>query len=328
MTIDSCIEQPSGTNALVTYFDAIGVDISTQVKLVVGTHAHDDHIAGIGDLFKRAKEAKYVQSAALTSDEFFASVAADEDIERVLRQSVRSEFRAVVEELNLRSRPQAIAYATAQKTLWEVEPTGDHGATRVIALSPSDVAQYRSNQQLAAGMARAEDRMKLRPPDPNEASIALWLELGSSVILLGADLIIGPEGCGWKGILDGFDPQQKASLFKVPHHGSPNAHHEPVWSRLLETDPVALIAPFRPGRNPRPSSADVARILSFTPHGYTTAPSRIPVPSRSAQSAGKSLETVARNVRQPWGRVGHVQARRAEGASGWTVRFKEPARHL
>lgn len=43
--VDSCIAPRTREIPALEYLDQIGVDASTQVRLIVATHAHDDHFA-------------------------------------------------------------------------------------------------------------------------------------------------------------------------------------------------------------------------------------------------------------------------------------------
>src|ERR1035441_4808744 len=137
---------------------------------------------------------------------------------------------------------------------------------KVTALSPSHEAVTRMVRNLADAnvVTVGKPRHSFRG-DPNESSVALWIESLDNVVLLGADLLKGPSGCGWAGILSEFTPNERASLFKVPHHGAPNADEEMVWQKLLvPDDPVALLAPYRAGRHPRPDPSDRERICRRT----------------------------------------------------------------
>ena len=53
---------------VLNYLGQMGVDVSTQVKLVVGTHAHDDHIAGLSKVLGACNNATFVWSSALTKE--------------------------------------------------------------------------------------------------------------------------------------------------------------------------------------------------------------------------------------------------------------------
>jgi len=85
---------------------------------------------------------------------------------------------------------------------------------------------------MGARPVAGEERGRSRQ-DPNELAAAIWVETLNKRILLGADLLVGPSECGWDAVLASFHPEP-ASLFKIPHHGSPGADHPEVWSGLLD----------------------------------------------------------------------------------------------
>jgi len=80
-------------------------------------------------------------------------------------------------------------------------------------------------------------------------------------------------------VLEGFHPDERAEVFKVPHHGSPNADCPEVWRDLLKEEPFAILAPFPWGRG-LPQEADIARSKSRTPHVYCTARLVAKIPKR------------------------------------------------
>jgi hypothetical protein len=332
ITVDSCRNQATGEHALLDYFDAMGVDISEKLRLVIGTHAHDDHIAGLADLFSRAPDAQFVTSAAATTDEFFAVVEADADIERQIRQSVRAEYRQIFERVQVRGHfadgRQPLLNALQQRLLWSRQAREGMPGASVIALSPSDTAIQRSKRYLAEGSAKVGERKRLAAADPNEFAVALWVQFGDVTALLGADLIIGPEGCGWKAVLGSHGPSTRASIYKVPHHGSPNADHEAVWSDLLSDQVVSLVAPFRSGSVIRPSDTDIDRIVEKSSTAFITAQPKPPAPSKATKRARASLSGVATNVRDPFGHIGHVRARATPPSEEWDVVLVDPAHQL
>ena len=57
LIVDSCVDQIDRSNPALRYLESIGVDLSADVRMVVGTHAHDDHIAGISEIFARCESA-------------------------------------------------------------------------------------------------------------------------------------------------------------------------------------------------------------------------------------------------------------------------------
>ena len=59
--------------------------------------------------------------------------------------------------------------------------------------------------------------------------VALWIEFENIRMLLGGDLEqVNDPDMGWNAVLEGPNPIQgsKASVFKVPHHGSHNGHND------------------------------------------------------------------------------------------------------
>ncbi|GLI26425.1 hypothetical protein ARHIZOSPH14_06670 [Agromyces rhizosphaerae] len=332
ITVDSCIEQRTQRHPVLDYLESIEVDVATQVKLVVGTHAHDDHIAGIGRLYAEAAEAQYLSSAAFTGREFFAAVKTDEDIEAQVGSSVRDEIRGVMEEVASRGRfPDGRApwlEAVQQRTVWQRRSSAGAADVDVVALSPSDIAVAKARANVAAGAGSVQERKRLSAGDPNEYSVALWLEVGDIRVLLGADLTIGPVGSGWQAVADSHQPNGKASLFKVPHHGSPNAHHEATWDDLLTESVTSVVAPFRLGVNPRPNEEDVARIVARSDRAFATAKTKSPVPSKETKRTRAALAEVAQNVREAYGKVGQVRARKRSGEGRWRVELLAPAHEL
>lgn len=332
ITVDSCRDQVTGAHPVLRYLEQQNVDIATQVRRVVATHAHDDHVAGISELFARADSAYFVTSAAVTTSEFFARVETDEEIEKHLTKKVRAEFSEVLDELARRAPRYGgavpLQHADQQKLIWSRPASEKLPAARVLALSPSDTAVLRARTQLAAGLAKVDDRRRLGSADPNEFAVALWVEVGDVSVVLGADLLNGPAGCGWGAVLASHAPTGTASLFKVAHHGSEGAHHTGMWASLLAPDVVAVLAPFRHGRHALPNPADVGRIKSVSSSLYATASPKNPAPHSTVRRTSAALSAIASNVRDPNGRSGHVRARWSGGYVGWSVETFEPARVL
>ena len=138
----------------------------------------------------------------------------------------------------------------------------------ISSLSPGDEVFQRfltSVAQLIPG--QGENKSRIRSLSPNEVAVALWIDVREFFLLLGADL----EKRGWVAVLESeARPAGKASVFKVPHHGSENANEPAVWDQMLEDEPVAVLSPWRRGRGVLPTTPDVARILRATPNAWIT----------------------------------------------------------
>lgn len=331
LIIDSCIDQQTKRNPVLDYLSTLGVETSRDVVLVVGTHAHDDHIAGLSNVLGQCEAATFVCSSALTAEEFMSTVEADADIERLFRKTIRSEYRKIFEILSDRdvtdSRPPAM-HALEMRELWSRPATKDIPSASAVSLSPSDQAVIRARAALAAGLAKSTDRRRIQLVDPNEFAVAMWVNVGDIALLLGADLTSGPEGCGWGAVVSRFSSALRASAFKIPHHGSPNAHHDGVWSKLVTDDVISLLAPFRMGRRPLPADDDIQRIKLTSSAVYCSANPKAPALSKDVKRTRAALASLgATNIRFE-GRTGQVRARRARDWADWRVECQSPAMQL
>ena len=183
----------------------------------------------------------------------------------------------------------------------------------VWSLSPGDEIVDRFLRSVGSLISTKEvTPRRVLPPSPNELSVVLWMECSGMIVLLGADL----ERAGWTAIVgDPTKPRGRASVFKVPHHGSATADSEEVWHRMLAPDPVAVLAPWRRGNKALPTSEDVARILLRTTTAYASAD-----PRRSAEKEqlliGSPLATSVR-LRSKRGPSGLVRLRRTPRDESW-----------
>ena len=147
-------------------------------------------------------------------------------------------------------------------------------------------------------------------------------------MLLGSDL----EKRGWVEILrNAVRPYGKASVFKIPHHGSKNAHEPDVWKRMLDSNPYAVLTPWHRGDNDLPGQQDVQRILSLTTKAYATA--RVGSSTRSPVSRNKMVERTIRESGAKLHRLamspGAVRLRRQIGSrTPWKVEMFGSACHL
>jgi glyoxylase-like metal-dependent hydrolase (beta-lactamase superfamily II) len=70
LVVDSCIDARTKEPAALVYFEKIGVDAAKDVRFVISTHWHDDHIRGIGRVVGKCELAKFVCAHGLGSKEF------------------------------------------------------------------------------------------------------------------------------------------------------------------------------------------------------------------------------------------------------------------
>jgi Predicted hydrolase (metallo-beta-lactamase superfamily) len=326
--VDSCVDGRTGTHPVVEYLRQIGVDLALDVALVVSSHAHDDHFKGIADLWRLCERASFVCPAALSGAEFRALIDVEEEVDPGVTVSAYREFRSVLEIARAR-RPtrsggtSAILRTMQGRSLLTRAAAASVPGAALLALSPSDLAFDRAVQAFQAVMPTAGSDRHVPTLDLNELAVALWIEVGNRRVLLGGDLTNGPSGCGWQAVMGWFGPPERASAYKVAHHGSDNAHFQQMWDDLLTSDCLALVSPYRPGRG-RPSDTDIARIKGQTANGYATASTKRPTLSARHRLVAAELGSIAK-VSDPWGRVGQVQARAQQGDANWRVGLRGPA---
>lgn len=259
VVIDSCVDADGRPQAL-RYLESLGVDPALTVRLIVATHWHDDHVRGLAQMVKTCPAAAFCCAAALCRKEFLALVQAIQGRHLSAIGSGLREIHAVFSHLD--STGKKPTHAISNRVVFQRQ------TCRIWSLAPGDDVFLRfigSVKETIPG--RGHNKGRIRSLSPNEAAVALWVDAEDFALLLGADL----DRRGWETIVsDSERPAGRASVFKVPHHGSQDADEPAVWKRMLEIDPVAILTPWRRGGHSRPTSSDVKRILTATRNAYVT----------------------------------------------------------
>jgi hypothetical protein len=137
VVVDSCLSSPRGRAVALDYLEQLGVDPAHQVKMLVVTHWHDDHIRGAAQVLRAARTAQFACSAALRHEDFYALVHAGNEVRLVEQTSGVREFADIIEELQARAGWSAGAgpdiYAQEGMRLY----VSSAGAVELYALSPS-----------------------------------------------------------------------------------------------------------------------------------------------------------------------------------------------
>ena len=266
-----------------TYLRNLGLDPADVVRLIVATHWHDDHIRGMAALVAVCEDAMFCCSSILDTREFKA-LAGTAEASSTTRMS--SGVRELVNTRSLLSeRASTPRYAHADGLILS------DNDVKVWSLSPAD-SIFDVFLQRMARMVEGSDgyRGRLTTIEPNDTSVVLLIEVGDTAVLLGGDL----EQRGWLAILESNrQVDTKASVFKVPHHGSEDAHEERVWTEMLSEGLVAILTPWWLAGRYLPTPDGVARMLRFTDEVYITAePGRSP--SRVARSRDRAVDRAIR----------------------------------
>ena len=320
VVVDSCAASDGAPRPL-EYLTSIGIDPSTAVKLIMATHWHDDHIRGIGRLVEVCEAAQFCCASALLQKEFLAIVGGLENRPQPGIGHGAREIHSVVSCLSKR-RSVPVFAQPGRRIFME-------GTSEIWSLSPSDAAfaKFLANVgQLVPAVGKT--RARISPLRPNDAAIVSWVSVDDAAMLLGSDL----ERSGWIEILQSTTrPSGKAAVFKIPHHGSANAHEPKVWQEMLQTDATAALTPWRRGGHSLPTVEDIKRILSLTRNAYTTATgqrAKKQVRSRN-HAVQRTLKESGVTIRQAPISTGRVRLRRKlnQNAS-WQVELTGSASHL
>lgn len=306
MVVDSCIDSTTRNPVALDYFAALGLSPATAIRSVVVTHWHDDHTQGADQVLAAAPEAELVCSAALRVKELKTALEAsgEQFMEPSGIGALRRTFEVALDRKTRRTG-KAPRFVVADTTIWR------SGGATVHALSPAPAVQWNAFRELGQLIPSPKvPRRRAVAHTQNDVAVALWVELGEVRALLGADLERGTAApSGWQAVVQSTTrPTGRAKVFKVPHHGSDGADEPAVWTHMLDSDPVAVLTPYRAGSKPLPTEAALNELGQRTGDLYCSAPNRGKRP-RMPGSMRRLVDRVAREVRELRGPMGQVRVR-------------------
>lgn len=249
------------------YLRSMGVVIETEVKAVVATHWHDDHIRGLKRTVATCTGAKFCLSAALQCQEALAYLGLPEPLNGI-PDGIR-ELRGIIDDMAADRNEQGKPRRSPEPAIAGRELHGDPQPpmATVYALSPSSAAVHESAKEVGQYIATAYMEHGIIPrPEHNHASVAVHVATGAAVALLGADLEVHYDRrLGWAGAESTIPAVcGPASLIKLPHHGSTTSHAPELTPgrKFLAMNPLAILTPFRNGKVTLPEVNEVARLLT------------------------------------------------------------------
>jgi hypothetical protein len=260
LIVDSCIFPKTKKAAALSYLDEIGVP-TENVKLIVATHWHDDHIRGLFDIVKGCMNAEFVFSEAMTNEEFIALLAHFGPDRMTKSTSGVQELFEIL--YFLKKSNKTPKRAIADRPLWNKTHSGI--SCCITSLTPSDHAILLSNHQIAKLHPQVQtEKGRVLSITPNHSSVVLWITINDKKILLGSDLeVTAEEKCGWNGIFQSQTrPTGTAFFFKAAHHGSKNGDHPKIWEELVSENAYVAVTPFQQGKTKLPGNSDIERICS------------------------------------------------------------------
>jgi hypothetical protein len=332
LIVDSCAPNDEAEPSALSYLKRIGVDHRQGVKYIVATHWHDDHIRGLSQLILACPQADVFISDALRYETLMSLVleAAPRPVTNL------REMHRTVETL-LERHPDV-----GQPYRFLVEDTAVHSElhhpehdVEIWALSPSSTDVVQAWQAIRGLLPSDLVEISAVPkPNENHASTVLHVRVANQCVLLGADREVHTNnGRGWQSVATSATRRalRRSTLLKVPHHGSPNGDSLVIWRDLLEEDRVALLTPFRRGREGgRPRNTDVTRLCAQTPWTFSTSAPDVYSQEQSALT-GTSSENNALGFEAPESArppLSQIRARAPKNGGPWSIELVPPAAHL
>lgn len=292
--VDSCINPETKKSLPLEYLTKIGVNIDVDVKIIICTHWHDDHILGISELLEASKSATFCMAIPNDKKKFLMMVKLDyTKSDSIISNSSTIEFNKCISIIEKRNTSKK--RALADRILFS-EKINDVFKSEIFSLSPSDYVVDEFDLEISELITQfGESRLKIISKNPNQKSVALLLKLGVHNAILGADLEVGFSNKeGWLNILDFsnvIDKNKKASLFKIPHHGSENGYHIRIWDELLADKTIAKLTPWNKN-NKLPQDFMVKKYYEHTKDLYITSPSA----GLTAKKRDKNIEKTIKNL--------------------------------
>ncbi len=318
LLVDSCINPITREPAAFTYLRSIGINPAEAIRLIFITHWHDDHIRGISKVFQECESATVIWSSALSSKEFL-TLAYAYGTRPMIETSGVQEFYNILEIIKERyglnsKKFVPIKLASADKLIWRrsAPVAGANMPCEVYSLSPSDISTFLALKEI--GKLLPQDgyiKRRILANRPNYFAVVLWIKIQNINILLGSDLEESNDpNSGWLVIVNSNTrPEGKASIFKIPHHGSKNGDNPRVWSEMLESEPVAVLTPFDLGRTKLPTKSDIKRICKYTSKAYSTAISKIKRKKGREKIVDKTIRETVINIRTVNPSFGYIRMR-------------------
>ena len=265
-------------------------------------------------LVETCTKAIFYCSSALCQEEFLTIIAT---VERRHLFQASSGMRELYNTFTLvKERAGEVIHTLVNRVIY------NKNNCQIWTLSPSDADFSLFLQNVARLLpSNNETKRRIRPLTPNNAAVVLLVTFNETAVLLGSDL----DRKGWLRILDSsVRPRRKASVFKVPHHGSQNAHEDRIWEELLNNTPIALLTPWRRGSGALPTREDVLRILGLADQAYITTTNSRNLFSKSRRvrdsAVGKTIDNAKATLRSVNLSLGKIRLRRhKESQDEWDI---------
>lgn len=290
---------------------------SEQIKFIICTHWHDDHIKGISEIFKYATNAELVFSRVSDPRKFFQMLSYDyEKLNYHATNISTEEFNKCVELLE--KRDKIFIDASIDRNIYSTFIQGE--AIEIHTLSPSDYSAQLFDKHLSYLMKEFVDTNKEIPEEipevnPNHRSVVLLLKLGRHNMILGADLelVENDDRLGWKNILNHSQTLKsidKPIYIKIPHHGSENGFVSELWDNILVEGVTSGLTPWKLGKKELPKEEMINKYKSYTDELFiTSSPNQSNKPKNREREIEKDINRLVNKISELRFRYGIIEAR-------------------
>ena len=293
MVIDSCLDPVTKESLPLQYLKSQGVNVASDVKLIVCSHWHNDHILGMDSLLDECRSASF--SLAITSDKekFLEFIGSDSRQDKLLAKTSSTDIMAKCLQI-VSQRKTSVKTIVQDRLLFNLSQ--NNLDVKVFALSPSDavISEFGTEVSELIKDYTPNSNRKIIVRTPNEKCVVLQVSVNEHTVILGGDLETSPDNKhGWLCILDNCNCvlNNKASLFKIPHHGSENAYEERVWRELFDnTLLIGQLSPFMHGKVCLPTKDMLTKFLEKVKHLYITSYGRQNRPKKRERSMEKAIQ--------------------------------------
>ncbi len=251
MIIDSCLNDEKQPAAL-EYLKKRNINPKEEVKLIIISHFHDDHIKGIYEIIQDCPESKVVISAALNTPEFRNYInALSANGEEMAKTKEINRVMSLFPKLHETDR---LIHAKKDCTLFR-----SSDSVQVHSLSPSDAditnsdLDFANSAKLSANFSEIATSAKLVNPNHYCVVTRIFSPTSSNnEVLLGADLEISKHS-GWDSVCNAINRPEPnlTGIFKLPHHGSRTGYHEETWEKLIKEKPISILTTYDKSSLPR-----------------------------------------------------------------------------
>ncbi|MBU1093584.1 MAG: MBL fold metallo-hydrolase [Firmicutes bacterium] len=307
--IDSFLNNDTKRPIALDYLDAININYD-NIVLVICTHWHTDHINGISKIISSAPKAHFVTYDILGNDKFQKFLSLGKSVEN----SSTDEFVSTLE--LIRKNNIRLVTAKHNQLLYKVHENilTHKKKVEITALSPQHIETLEYIIHL--NLPEPKDFKYVYPHD-NDISIVTWIEINNDVILLGGDLENKSDSRkGWKAVvLNHSISNNKASIFKIPHHGSLNGHNQDVWKDLVATNPISILTVFN--KCDLPTLLDRQRIKGLSSDVYVSGSAKTKdFSSKTLSDQIKKLGTKI-SIKKTTQNLGIIRLRKIIGTTSW-----------